>query len=315
MSNEFRNNPTAPNFMVIGAAKAGTTSMYHYLKKHPEVFMSPIKEPFFFGDDQHYANGLDFYLNKFFPKAESYPLRGEATPSYLHMPHEVIPRLQDAFGDTLPKFIVMLRHPVMRAWSHYRHRNRVGEDLKSFYDSLIEEQAAGFPHPTGYAAGGFYASKLKLWIDAFGAERFHVLRLEDLESQMQTEMEAIWRFLGVEAPAVEIEASRHNVAATPKSKLLMRLISGNGPHKYIIRRLMPVTVVRRRVMTHLQNWNVKAERSVAMPDDKSVQFLLDLFRQDTLQLQDLLGRSFGEWLEPPTAPDGQSSSKVFVGVR
>ncbi len=315
MADELRNDLRAPNFMLIGASKAGTTSLYHHLRAHPGIYMSAIKEPQFFSDEAHYARGLDYYVRKFFPDAEGFKLRGEASPRYLHVPETVIPKLQSAYGDRPPLFLVMLRHPVMRAWSHYRHRNRVREDERSFFEAISQEQAEGFPNPTGYAAASFYARQLAPWIEAFGAERFHVMRLEDMEDDLQGVLDGIWPFLGVDTPDAAIEESRHNVAATPRSAMLMRLISGQGLHKRLIRRLLPDKALRRRLMTYMQNFNVKPESEGALPDPRSTRLLLDMFKDDTTALQDLIGRPLDDWLAPPALRTGKKPAKVFVGVR
>ena len=315
MSNEFLHDRRAPNLMLIGAAKAGTTSLYHYLQNSPHIYMSAVKEPQFFSDTEHYAKGIAYYLGKFFSDSENFPVRGEASPRYLHVPDEVIPRLQDAYGDRPPRFLVLLRHPVMRAWSHYRHRNRVHEDQRSFHEALLQERDAGFPSPTGYAAASFYGRTLQKWFDAFGAERFHIMRLEDLEQDLDTVLRGVWAFLGIPQPATPIEESRHNVAATPRSAVLMNVISGDGWHKRIMRHLLPDKALRRRLMTYLQNYNVRPDPNAALPDADSTRLLLDILRDDTLALQDILGLPLEDWMRPPVIHQTKQPAKVFVGVR
>jgi hypothetical protein len=129
-----------PNFFLLGAAKAGTTSLYHCLKQHPQVFMPANKEPRFFDRDEFYQEGLSVYLNRHFKGSEIYPARGEATPAY-HRPEKVIPRMKKAYGRLSPKFLIILRDPVERAWSHYLHRVFFTLEEESFEHALKLEKS------------------------------------------------------------------------------------------------------------------------------------------------------------------------------
>ncbi len=103
----------APNFFIIGAAKAGTTSLYDALRRHPQVFLSVEKEPAFFCDDEYFRRGNDWYLRTFFREARGEPSRGEATSRYLFFGEKVAPKDSGILGtDIAENFIVIFRDPV-----------------------------------------------------------------------------------------------------------------------------------------------------------------------------------------------------------
>ena len=129
-----------PNLFILGAAKAGTTSLYHYLKQHPQIYLSSIKEPHFFDDDENFAKGLNNYVKQYFRNSEMYPITGEATP-YIQNGIKVASRINQAYSNNPPKFVIILRDPVKRAWSHYMHRVRTGLETNSFEDALLRKDS------------------------------------------------------------------------------------------------------------------------------------------------------------------------------
>lgn len=184
-----------PNFVIIGAMKGGTTSMFQYLAAHPQVRPPFRKEIKFF--DIHYAKGLGWY-RAHFPlraKMKDGAVTGEATPYYLFHPLAA-----ERMAKTLPnaKLIVMLRNPVDRAYSHYSHMRRVGREPLSFEDALASEpdRLAGeadrivadpnystFAHGHySYLARGRYAEQLPRWMEYFPREQILILSSENLSS-------------------------------------------------------------------------------------------------------------------------------------
>src|ERR1700680_4934439 len=111
-----RNQPTLPNFLIIGAAKAGTTSLYNYLSVHPEIFMSKRKELSFFDPQRRWHLGVEWYKSNF---DASYPVNGEASPRYTRYPRTtgVPERIQQTLGT--PKLIYILRDPINRLLAQY----------------------------------------------------------------------------------------------------------------------------------------------------------------------------------------------------
>lgn len=207
-----------PDFIIAGAMKAGTTSLYRYLCAHPDVIPAARKEVHYF--DVHYARGASWYRSMF-PTAAHRDLlarrhgrpvvTGEASPYYLFHPlaapraAALVPRA---------KVLVLLRDPVERAWSHYRHEVRAGREPLGFEQALDAEPQRlagaeellrhGGPSAVSpehrchsYVARGRYAGQLRRWFDAFGREQVLVLRSEDLLHKPDTVWQQVQDFLGL----------------------------------------------------------------------------------------------------------------------
>ena len=188
-----------PNFFVIGAAKAGTTSLHHYLDCHPEIQMSANKEPNFFAGPENgipYPPGrverLDAYEQLFDPAFE---VRGEASTDYTTNPRrEGVP---ERIGELVPdaKFIYLVRDPIARAISHYQMRVAFLGERRSLPDALGDLSDRYSP----YLCAGFYASQLEFYLRRFAQERILVVDHADLRAQRRATLGTIFEFLGVDA--------------------------------------------------------------------------------------------------------------------
>ena len=185
-----------PDFIVIGVAKGGTTSLYHYLNDHPLIQMPKKKEIHFF--DDNYDKGLEEYLKNFPQKNEQgFPFSGDVTPRYLVRPF-VPGRVFADFPDV--KLIVLLRNPVDRAFSHYKqHLFPARKD--TFEQSLSYEFAALSEgrHDVDLIIlqRGFYAETLTCWLKSFPKEQLLILISEDFYKNPQEAMDKIYAFLGL----------------------------------------------------------------------------------------------------------------------
>ncbi|MGH3145252.1 MAG: sulfotransferase family protein, partial [Rubrobacter sp.] len=206
---------TMPNFFVVGAQKAGTTSLYHYLDQHPQVYMSFIKEPFFFdheldpngevvphefgGHNQaaKFAN-LEEY-GTLFRAVKDETAIGEATPLYIYAPGtaERIERFVPG-----AKAIALLRNPADRAYSAFQHAVRIGvEPLTDFAEALrVEEERIrdGWHYIFHYRNRGLYCEQLESYYEVFGRERVGVWLYEDLRDDPARVAQSVFRFLGVD---------------------------------------------------------------------------------------------------------------------
>lgn len=120
------------NLFVLGAAKCGTTTLHHYLNQHPSILMAHPKEPLFF--EAEYECGNDFYHEKYFATWDGQPIQGEARHRNLYLPF-VVPRIK-AYAPDDAKFLVILRNPVDRAYSHWWHNYSWGDEKKSFEEAI-----------------------------------------------------------------------------------------------------------------------------------------------------------------------------------
>jgi hypothetical protein len=201
-----------PDFLILGAQKAGTTALYAYLRWHPQITGPSFKEVSFF--DRHYARGERWY-RAHMPISRSATV-GEASPSYVF--HPLAP---ERIARMLPnaRLIALLRNPVDRAFSHYQHEVALGREQLSFEEALAGEDGrmrgeldrmladpTYFSHPWWnytYAARGRYAEQLERWYAVFPREQLLVLLTDDLASDTAGTYRRVVDFLGAEQRSLD----------------------------------------------------------------------------------------------------------------
>ena len=183
-----------PDFVIVGAMKAGTTSLSAWLRAHPQVFVPEQKELHFF--DTLWDRGVDWYRS-LFAGAPDGALLGEATPNYMVIEHWV-ERMASVVPDA--RLIVILRHPVDRAWSHYRHSVTRGDEVRSFAEAIDDERAADPEdwRSKGMLARGRYLEQLQVLTRFYDRTRIHVSLFDDLKAEPASFFASVCRFLGVD---------------------------------------------------------------------------------------------------------------------
>ena len=223
-----------PNFIILGAAKAGTTALYHYLRQHPEVGMSRIKETNYLALKGH---PLDFrgpgdadYIKRFTVTTESgyfdqfadcrgKKAIGEASPLYLYS-HDAPAEIKA----TVPaaRLIAILRNPVERAYSAFLHLVRDGrEPTRDFAEALRREPeriADRWEHIWHYVAMGRYADHLDRFRSAFPANQLRVYLYEDFQRDPAATIRDIFRFLEVDETFCCDHSTKHNVGLPPEQR-------------------------------------------------------------------------------------------------
>jgi Sulfotransferase family len=203
-----------PNLFIIGAMKAGTTSLHEYLHQHPEIFMSRFKEPQYFaphrtrqGQDWGQGNefpqpGIDWYL-KLFEQAGDARFCGESSVSYSARPwmEGCAQRIFEFNADS--RIIYLVRDPIERAISHYWHFVRDGREDRPLLKALESE--------TDYIARSDYGMQLSPYLELFGREKVYVLTLENLELNPDSTFRDLFQWLGVDTNASIDIRTRHNV--------------------------------------------------------------------------------------------------------
>lgn len=211
-----------PDFVIIGAMKAGTTSLFHYMAQHPRVFGAARKEVHYF--DRHYDKSDNWY-RAFFPLRATLALRGalacESSPLYLTQ-RRVPKRMYALVPEARP--IVILRDPVERAWSHYRHMVHTRGEVRDFetlfaalpqHDEgylFTDEDPLGWeqPVPAGdFCARGVYDVALRRWFEVYGRERVIVVFYEDFVRDAETVLSGLFETLGL-PPAPVATGRIHN---------------------------------------------------------------------------------------------------------
>jgi hypothetical protein len=170
-----------PNFFVVGAPKAGTTSLYEYMKAHPQVFLSDVKEPKYFAPQARERVSLDQY-RRLYQNAAGFPAIGDLSPFYLS--EDTAPQaIREASPDA--KIIVMLRDPVARAFSHYLMAVAVGHEKASFSQALARyhhREAPNWYLSTHYIEHGMYAEQVERYLSVFPASHVAIFLFDELVS-------------------------------------------------------------------------------------------------------------------------------------
>ncbi|HSK15805.1 MAG TPA: sulfotransferase [Gaiellaceae bacterium] len=300
-----------PNFLVIGAAKAGTNALYHSLRQHPQVYMSPWKEPKFFAfespDDLGFraANGREAPVNKtvvldrqeyerLFDGARGERALGEASPHYLYA-EKAPARIKTLVPDM--KLIAVLRNPIDRAFSSFQHLVRDGLEPLAFGPALDAEPARiaeNYAFLYRYTDLGFYTRQLDRYAELFPDDRLLILLYDDLRRDPQAISRQVFSFLGVDATFVPTMSEEPNRSGIPRIRLVHRLLNPSAPTK---RRLWDATpgVLREpllRLQTRMVNRNLERQ---SMPAEERER-LQGVFGDEVAQLQKRLGRDLSHWL-------------------
>jgi hypothetical protein len=312
---------TLPNFLIIGARKAGTTALYRYLEEHPQIYMSPVKEPQFFSYEGgrpkcNYPDGLPYPVLNIvrsdearaamlrgvsvatFTNIEAYETLfddvsseiaiGEASPSYLYIeeaPNRILHHIPEA------KLIAILRNPVDRAYSHFINARRDGrEPIKDFLSAIRkEDERAGLNYdPFWYYKGlGFYYQQLKRYYDLFDTHQIKVILSEDLRDGTLKVLADVFGFLGVNDRYETKCVAKHNIGGLPRNGALYRFVTSQGAFKIILKHLVP-----QKLYSFM--WNLLLTKPALPPPDRRE--LLSVYRDDIVHLEQLIDRDLSSWL-------------------
>jgi len=299
-----------PDFFIIGAPKAGTTALYDTIKQHPDIYMSPVKEPHFFaceGKPPVFPGPLGAYLQRYaiweprmyaqlFAGETNQRAVGEASPPYLYSPLAA-----RRIRKNLPhsRIVVILRQPAERAYSNYQQmRQYAVEQVDTFDAALAEEEKrkqAGWIPWLFYRTNGFYHAPLSVWYDHFPRERIRVYLFEDWKERPQAMLRDLFGFLEVNQDFVP-RIRRSNVTLLPKSRRLHHW----AMHPEGLDRRAPFLppIVRRAASATLRRIDTAFNLAPPPPLDPEIRARLTAdYREDILKLQDLIGRDLSHWLK------------------
>ncbi|WP_162913126.1 sulfotransferase [Rhodospirillaceae bacterium SYSU D60014] len=294
---------TLPNFVVIGAFRSGTTSLYYYLRQHPQIFLSPIKETNFLAydaeTDSHRPDPLQrFRVRTFahyeglFSSAGKESAVGEVSPLYLARPLAA-DRIKQYMPDA--KLIAILRNPADRAHAGYLAAVRRGSENRSLAEVVGDarhKKARNLPGAP-YIEAGFYHQNLMFYLDRFSREQITLYLYDDFRSDAGAVLRSIFRFLKVDENFAPDMSIKFNASGLPRNKLLDRLLQPTMFTKTVQARLPDW--VRRPIYAGVTAIN---RRNLVKPELPSAvrQDLTALYKDDILKLQGLLGRDLGHWL-------------------
>jgi hypothetical protein len=300
---------TMPSFLIIGAAKSGTSALYEYLKQHPEIYMSPQKETNFFAFEgqkpefrapdnltvpinQRSITCLDKYKEQFQGVSTELAV-GEASTIYLY--HQNAPfRIRHHVPDS--KLIAILRNPVDRAFSSFLHLVRDGrETIPNFAQALCEESQRienNWAPLYRYTDMGFYYVQLSRYFESFDGSQIRIYLYEDLVSDPISLLKDIFAFLGVSNQFVPDMSIKYNASGIPINKTINSIINGQNSLRSLLKVVLP-TKLSKRV-----RWRINAKNLFKPQMSYEVRsHLISLFKEDFQKLEALIERDLSHWLK------------------
>ena len=293
-----------PNFIIIGAMEAATTSLYTYLKQHQDVFMTSIKEPMFFNNFQ---KENDFKVHgrktkKITTFEQYYPLFdavknekaiGEASPAYIS--NEDCPSLIHKY---LPetKIIAVLRQPVSRAYSNFLHARRADRepiaDFETAFNKEAERKAENWSPLYHYKGKGYYTEQLERYYNLFPKENIKVLLFEEVVKNPIETSQEIFEFLNVDSSFTPDTSKKANVSGTPKGLfgwLIMKLRYYNLIPNIQFSNYLPSFVIQ-------FIFNSAYKKAKPLNTELKNRLTDTYYKEDILNLEKLIDRDLQHWL-------------------
>jgi len=232
-----------PNFLIVSGGRSGTTSLYYYLSEHPEIYMSPNKEPYFLTglDFKRFVNTPSFFIKdlwvkdfksykQLFDNASNEKILGEASVSYLYYYKETIPNIKKYLED--PKIIIIIRNPVERAFSHYLHNVQTNLETLGFEEAILKEKKRilnnwwwGFH----YKNAGYYLKSITAYKENFSNVK--IFFFEDFKDNFSNFFKEMLLFLEVDADFRPDNSKIYN--ASEFYKFGIQKILGNNKVRFI----------------------------------------------------------------------------------
>jgi Sulfotransferase family len=303
-------NKILPNFLIVGAAKSGTTSLYKYLLRHPEIYLNEqVKETFFLTgldfmdinhDGGHYGHGIITDTEKYndlFKDVNNEKAVGEVCVGYLYFYKESIPIIKTYLSD--PKIIIILRNPIDRAFSNYMHHVRDGNEFSSFEEALEKEtEREKMNYWWGYffRKAGLYSEQIHAYRSNFSNVKIYLF--EELQNNPELLLKDIFEFLDVDSTFFsENLYEKYNVTGIPNNNSLNNFLTQTDKFiPEIIRKGFKTFIsddLLNRVKNNLINENLKKESM--KPETRS--YLQEYFRNDILKVQNIINRDLSKWLQ------------------
>lgn len=284
------------DFFIVGAPKAGTTSLYHYLNEHSEIEMSSQKEPDFFSDqslqkqklyyDKNRIDTIEKYNSLF--EREDVILRGDSSVSYLFyedVPHKIFTYNPDA------KIIIMLRNPIDRAFSHYLMDYSLGLISESF-ETIIQKQSK---HKNAnlfyqqYIQVSEYSKQIKRYLEVFFKDNIHFIDYEDFKNDTSDVVSSVFLFLGVNDDFQPYLKKKYNTYTAPKNSLIRYVYS------FVAFRKMVANILSKNLTKTIRNLLFRSDKKPQLTE-LTRNFLIKHFESDVRELSELLNKDFTKWI-------------------
>jgi hypothetical protein len=302
-----------PNFLIIGAGKSGTTSIYNLLKQHPEVYMTPAKEPdYFFLMDQkkvdpkddpeqfhYYPEGV-YTLEDYqalFAGMENEKAAGEASTCYLYKPNVHL-NIKKLVPDV--KMIAIFRQPVDRLYSRWLHLAREDNLPSDKFEDAFDQNSIWWKRDD-LVPEGFYYKHLSKYFEIFDRKQFAIYLMKDMRTDPKAFYKSLYSFLEIDDTFEPVTDVQYNVSGFVKNKFKDKLYGQNSVIRKTIEKVSPTLVDKMRnsiamqkVVTNLRKGNL--DRPKLDPATRK-RMIDEIYKDDILKLQDLIDRDLTSWLE------------------
>jgi hypothetical protein len=301
-----------PNFFLIGAHKSGTTSLYHYLGEHPNIYMSPEKEPRFFalsGKNLDYRGPSDptkkcktANLQEYqclFKGVQNEKAIGESSTLYLYADDAA----ENIYKyDSTVKILSILRDPVERAYSNFMFARQTGHEILYDFMQALSAEESRILERWGplwhYKRKGFYFQQLEKYFNLFHKDRIKIVLYDEFKENPLDTVQKIYQFLEVDESFIPDLSIHYRVTGLPNSNLGSQILDFFKSDyidlvKHISRVIPQYTEIRKDLA---QKPNVSTVSHLPKMSDASRLFLKNLYRQDILNLQELIGQDLSTWL-------------------
>jgi hypothetical protein len=305
--------PLVPNFFIIGAGKSGTTSLWWYLHQHPQIFLSPIKEPRYFsfpngapqyrgpGDEQKWNRQVVADWERYqalFSGRTTQSAVGEASNAYLYFAETTAPRIASALPHA--RCLAVLRHPADRAYSNFLMLRGEGrEPIADFRQACALESkrmARGWSPDWAYFGRSRYADAIQVYQRVFPGSQSHFFLYDDLLVDPLRMIREVCEFLAVE-PFTPDMRERYNISTLTSIRWLAFTLRHQTAANRAMKRILP-SFLRHRLQRILLRFN--ASKPPRLPVEVRAE-VTQIFREDILRISDLIHRDLTNWLEPTVA--------------
>ena len=287
-----------PNFMCIGAAKSGTTSLYDILRQHSDVYIPDFKEPHFFDVPDNYIKGVEWYSKAYYKRVKNEKCIGDFTPTYF-FDKEAPKRIYSDLGRDV-KFIIILRNPVDRAYSQYLHMKRDRFELLSFKEALsceskmLKEASKKQDYLSkirfSYVQQGLYAQMLSEYFKYFPKENFLILNFEqEFVEQRKESIKNILLFLNIKNENLDIDMVS-NMASKARFIWLKDIMNKSSWWISLLKNIIPFVQFRRIIRNRVQRANNVKFTFDPLSDTEKKYLYNRYFRDDVLSLETIINK-------------------------
>ncbi|MCX2745867.1 sulfotransferase [Mangrovivirga sp. M17] len=302
-----------PDFLLIGAGKSGTTSLHNYLDQHPEIYMSKIKEPYFFAlEGEEIVSKEDDPLNlydfpwavtdlkeyqKLFEPAEPFQKKGESSTMYLYgdkAPSNIKKYIPDV------KIIAIFRKPSERLYSRYLHLARENNLMGTTFDKVLDKESIWWLR-NDLVKEGFYYKHLSRYYELFDKSQIKVFLYDDLRSDPERVISELYSFVGVDSDFNPDTSIRFNQSGFIKNKILDKLYGTDSILFKTIKSVVPGMYSKLKESLIIQKQlNKLRGKNLEKPGiDQEIEKTLtrEIYYDDTMKFQELIERDLSHWFK------------------